>query len=116
MTELTGPEESSAQPSRDWPGLDAAAIPDAVVAQALTGLEALPATPVEEHEEAYARLHDELLDALNAKPQDIEPQDLQSQGLAPRDAGPRDPGPRTPGPPTPGPRATGASDATDGGA
>ncbi len=111
MTELTGPEESSAQPSRDWPGLDAGAIADAVVAQALTVLETLPATPVEEHEEAYARLHDELLDALNAKPQD-----LQSQALAPKDAGPRDPGTRTPGPPTPGPRATGASDATDGGA
>ncbi|MFC9773690.1 MULTISPECIES: hypothetical protein [unclassified Pseudarthrobacter] len=109
MTELTGPEESSAQPSRDWPGLDAAAIPDALVAQALTVLETLPATPVEEHEEAYARLHDELLHALNAKPQDVKPQDLQSQGLAPQDAGPQDPGTRTPGPPVPGPRGTGAT-------
>ncbi|WP_261620803.1 hypothetical protein [Pseudarthrobacter equi] len=92
MTELTGPEESSAQPSREWPGLDAAAIPDAVVAQALTVLETLPATPVEEHEEAYARLHDELLDALNAKPQDLEP---------------RDPATRTPGPQAPGTRVSG---------
>lgn len=108
MTELTGTEESSAQPSRDWPGLDAAAIPDAVVAQALTVLETLSATPVEEHEEAYARLHDELLDALNAKPRDIEPRDPQSPGFAPRD-----PGTRTPVPTTPGPRETGA---TDGGA
>jgi hypothetical protein len=103
MTELTGPEESSAQPSRDWPGLAAAAIPDAVVAQALTVLETLPATPVEEHEEAYTRLHDELLDALNANPQDVEPQDPQPPGLAAQDPGTR----------TPGPRDTGA---TDGGA
>ncbi|ACL39502.1 hypothetical protein Achl_1514 [Pseudarthrobacter chlorophenolicus A6] len=71
MTELTRPDESSAQPPRDWPGLDAAAIPDAVVAQALTVLANLPATPVEEHEEAYAKLHDELLEALNAKPQEL---------------------------------------------
>ncbi|KQQ89542.1 hypothetical protein [Arthrobacter sp. Leaf137] len=95
MTELTGPEESSAQPSREWPGLDAAAIPDAVVAQALTVLETLPATPVEEHEEAYARLHDELLDALNAKPQDLEPRDLAT---------------RTPGPQMPGTRVSGPAD------
>lgn len=95
MTELTGPGESSAQPSREWPGLDAAAIPDAVVAQALTVLETLPATPVEEHEEAYARLHDELLDALNAKPQDLEP---------------RDPATRTPGPQMPGTRVSGPAD------
>jgi hypothetical protein len=100
MTELTGPEESSAQPSRDWPGLDAAAIPDAVVAQALTVLETLPATPVEEHEEAYTRLNDELLDALNAKLQDVEPQDPQPPGLAAQDPGTR----------TPGPRDTGAAD------
>ncbi|MCY1675189.1 hypothetical protein OVA06_10805 [Pseudarthrobacter sp. SL88] len=100
MTELTGPEESSAQPSREWPGLDAAAIPDAVVAQALTVLETLPATPVEEHEEAYARLHDELLDALNAKPQDLEPRDLD----------PRDPATRTPGPQAPGTRVSGPAD------
>jgi len=95
MTELTGPEESSAQPSREWPGLDAAAIPDAVVAQALTVLKPLPATPVEEHEEAYARRHDELLDALNAKPQDLEPRDLAT---------------RTPGPQMPGTRVSGPAD------
>ena len=95
MTELTGPEESSAQPSREWPGLDAAALPDAVVAQALTVLETLPATPVEEHEEAYARLHDELLDALNARPQDLEPRDLAT---------------RTPGPQMPGTRVSGPAD------
>jgi hypothetical protein len=66
MTELTGPEEPAAQPSPDWPVLDAAAISDSAVSQALAALDGLPGTPVEHHEEAYALLHDGLLAALDS--------------------------------------------------
>ena len=60
MTELTEPKNPQ-QPSRrrTGPASDAAAIPDAVVAQALTRLGS-PAgqVPLTEHEEAYAGLHE----------------------------------------------------------
>ena len=68
MTELTGPEEPAAQPSPDWPRLDTPASKDPVVAEALAALDLLPEAPVEEHEAAYARLHDQLLEALDAGP------------------------------------------------
>lgn len=71
MTELTGSQEA-AQPSPDWPRLDQAAISDPTVSRALARLEALPQAPVAEHEAAYSRLHDELLEALNAEPETDE--------------------------------------------
>jgi hypothetical protein len=79
MTELTGSPEA-AQPSPDWPRLDTAAISDRVVAQALTRLDALPQAPAAEHEAAYSRLHDELLEALNADPENAQPTDNQLGG------------------------------------
>lgn len=75
MTELTGSEEA-AQPSPDWPRLDTAAINDSIVSQALERLEVLPQAPVTEHEAAYSRLHDELLEALNAEPENAEPENV----------------------------------------
>lgn len=71
MTELTG-SEVAAQPSPDWPRLDTAAINDSIVSQALERLEVLPQAPVADHEAAYGRLHDELLAALNAEPENAE--------------------------------------------
>ena len=70
MTEPTGREEPAAQPSPDWPRLDPAALKDPVVAEALAPLDLLPDAPLEDHEAAYARLHDQLMDALNAGPAD----------------------------------------------
>jgi hypothetical protein len=68
VTELTAPDEA-AQQSPDWPALDIASIGDPVVEQALTPLETLPGKPVGEHEAVYARLHDELLAALDVDPE-----------------------------------------------
>lgn len=67
MTELTGSLEA-AQPSPDWPPLDTSSISDPAVTQALSGLDEVPEKPVGDHESAYNRLHDELLEALNAEP------------------------------------------------
>jgi hypothetical protein len=77
MTELTGSPEA-AQPSPDWPRLDTAAISDPMVAQALARLDALPKAPVAEHEAAYSRLHDQLLEALNAEPGSSEQENVQA--------------------------------------
>ncbi len=70
MTELNGPKEPAAQPSPAWPRLNPGATQDPRVARALAVLEPLPGQPVEVHEAAYARLHDELHQALNEDPAD----------------------------------------------
>ena len=65
MTELTGPDAATAEPSPDWPEAPGAGITDPAVARALARLADLPQAPVAEHEAAYTALHDELLEALN---------------------------------------------------
>jgi len=69
MTELSHPDESgAAQPSPDWPRLNHDEVPDHLVQQSLARLDAVPGTPVAEHEAAYSELHDELRAALDADP------------------------------------------------
>jgi hypothetical protein len=69
MTELSHPDESAAaQPSLDWPRLNHSEVPDPLVQQSLARLDAVPGTPVTEHEAAYSELHDELRAALDADP------------------------------------------------
>jgi hypothetical protein len=69
MTELSHPDESAAaQPSLDWPPPSQAEVTDHLVQQSLGRLDALPQTPVSEHEAAYSELHDELRAALDADP------------------------------------------------
>jgi hypothetical protein len=69
MTELSHPDESAAaQPSPDWPRINHDEVPDHLVQQSLVRLDAVPGTPVAEHEAAYSELHDELRAALDADP------------------------------------------------
>ncbi len=69
MTELSHPDESAAaQPSPDWPVTSRPEVADHLVQQSLGRLDALPRTPVPEHEAVYSELHDELRAALDADP------------------------------------------------
>ncbi len=69
MTELSQPDSATAaQPSPDWPRAGQAEVADHLVQQSLGRLDALPRTPVAEHEAVYSELHDELRAALDADP------------------------------------------------
>lgn len=78
MTELnTSPETDTDGPGVSWPaapnssgnaessGHSAGAVEDASVAAVLNSLADIPSLPVGGHADAYAALHDALLDALN---------------------------------------------------
>jgi hypothetical protein len=88
MTELTEPEPAAAQPSPDWSQASDTGVTDAVVAQALARLGALPQVPVAEHETVYNELHDELLAALNS---DAANSDAANSDPASSDPGNSDP-------------------------
>jgi hypothetical protein len=68
MTELTEPDDATAQPGPEWPQPGAQDIPDPQVAQAVARLFEIPGIPVADHEAVYDGLHDELLAALNSDP------------------------------------------------
>jgi len=79
MTELTEPDDSTAQPAPEWPraasqdiGQD---ITDPQVAQATARLLEIPGLPAAEHEAVYNELHDDLLSALNSDPVSSNPID-----------------------------------------
>ncbi|MDQ0769762.1 hypothetical protein QF031_002511 [Pseudarthrobacter defluvii] len=74
MTELTEPDDSTAQPAPEWPnaamrdiGQDGA---DPQVGRAMARLLDIPGLPAADHESVYNELHDELLAALNSDPID----------------------------------------------
>ena len=74
MTELTEPDDSTAQPTPDWPQAasreSGQEITDPQVARAVARLTDIPGLPAAEHEAVYNELHDELLAALNNDPID----------------------------------------------
>jgi len=77
MTELTDPDDSTAQPAPEWPraasqdaGQD---ISDPEVARITARLRDIPGLPAAEHEAVYNELHDELLSALNSDPVNSDP-------------------------------------------
>ena len=74
MTELTEPDDSTAQPAPEWPhaamrdrGQETT---DPQVARAMVRLLDIPGLPTADHETVYNELHDELLAALNSDPID----------------------------------------------
>jgi hypothetical protein len=68
MTELSPLDESAAaQPFPEWPG-GPAEVADHLVQQSLAPLNALPGSPVADHEAVYNELHDHLRAALDADP------------------------------------------------
>ncbi|UKA72698.1 hypothetical protein [Arthrobacter sp. FW306-06-A] len=74
MTELTEPDDSTAQPAPEWPqpvaGDNGQRISDPQVARAVARLSGIPGLPAADHEAVYNGLHDELLAALNSDPID----------------------------------------------
>jgi len=79
MTELTEPNDSTAQPAPEWPRAalqdTAQEITDPQVARATARLLEIPGLPVAEHEALYNELHDRLLAALNSDPVSSTPID-----------------------------------------
>jgi hypothetical protein len=62
----SGTPAGTAEAQLDWPPLQAEPIgQDQAVAALLGRLGSLPALPVSDHGEVYARLHDDLAEALN---------------------------------------------------
>ena len=74
MTELTEPDDSTAQPTPEWPQAaspdNGQEITDPQVARAVARLSDIPGLPASDHEVVYNELHDELLAALNSDPID----------------------------------------------
>ncbi|MFC4398153.1 MULTISPECIES: hypothetical protein [Micrococcaceae] len=74
MTELTEPDDSTAQPTPEWPQAasrdSGQEISDPQVARAVARLSDIPGLPAADHEAVYNGLHDELLAALNSDPID----------------------------------------------
>ncbi|VXB10017.1 conserved hypothetical protein [Arthrobacter sp. 9AX] len=69
MSELSPLDESAAaQPFPEWPSGSHAEVADHLVQRSLAPLNALPGTPVAEHEAIYNELHDHLRAALDADP------------------------------------------------
>jgi hypothetical protein len=72
MTELTDPDDSTAQPAPEWPRAASQdigqGIADPQVARIVARLLDIPGLPTAEHEAVYNELHDELLSALNSDP------------------------------------------------
>lgn len=65
-----GPVTENSEPSRpevQWP-YPASSTGDPLVDRALAVLDNVPATPVAEHGDLYAAIHDSLLEALDAEP------------------------------------------------
>ena len=83
MTELTEPDDATAQPAAEWPQPGGQDITDLQVAQAAARLLDIPGLPAADHESVYNRLHDELLAALNSDPADIDPGETDPAGGAP---------------------------------
>ncbi|MDQ0664937.1 hypothetical protein QFZ35_003435 [Arthrobacter ulcerisalmonis] len=82
MTELTEPDDATAQPAPEWPQPGAQVITDPQVAQALATLPDIPGLPAADHESVYNGLHDELLAALNSDPPDGDPSETNPVGGA----------------------------------
>lgn len=80
MTELTEPDDATAQPAPEWPDAAGQDITDPRVAQATARLLDLPGLPAAEHEAVYNKLHDELLAALNNDPTANDPTDSDPAG------------------------------------
>ena len=72
MTELTEPDDSTAQPAPEWPHAAMRDLgqetTDPQVARAMARLLDIPGLPTADHETVYNELHDELLAALNSDP------------------------------------------------
>ncbi|MFF2844623.1 hypothetical protein [Paenarthrobacter sp. NPDC057981] len=65
MTEIPAPEPDDS--NVQWPE-PAHATGDALVDKALSILDGVPDVPLEDHGELYTRIHDSLLEALDAEP------------------------------------------------
>lgn len=93
MTELTEPDDATAQPATSWPQPSGQDVTDPQVAQAVARLSDIPGLPVEDHGTVYDGLHDELLAALNADPADTGSSDADVAGTEPTRTGSALPGP-----------------------
>ena len=74
MTELTEPDDSTGQPTPEWPQHASRGsgqeITDPQVARAVARLSDIPGLPAADHEAVYNELHDQLLAALDSDPID----------------------------------------------
>ena len=93
MTELTEPDDATAQPAPEWPQPGGMDLTDPRVAQAVARLFDMPGLPVPDHVTVYDDLHDELLAALNADPADADPASADPAKTAPTGTGSTLPGP-----------------------
>lgn len=93
MTELTEPDDATAQPAPEWPQPGGMDLTDPRVAQAVARLFDMPGLPVPDHGTVYDDLHDELLAALNADPADADPAGADPAKTAPTGTGSTLPGP-----------------------
>ena len=93
MTELTEPDDATAQPAPEWPQPGGMDLTDPRVAQAVARLFDMPGLPVPDHGTVYDDLHDELLAALNADPADADPEGADPAKTAPTGTGSTLPGP-----------------------
>lgn len=93
MTELTEPDDATAQPAPEWPQPGGVDLTDPRVAQAVARLFDMPGLPVPDHGTVYDDLHDELLAALNADPADADPAGADPAKTAPTGTGSTLPGP-----------------------
>lgn len=93
MTELTEPDDATAQPAPEWPQPGGMDLTDPRVAQAVARLFDMPGLPVPDHVTVYDDLHDELLAALNADPADADPAGADPAKTAPTGTGSTLPGP-----------------------
>lgn len=93
MTELTDPDDATAQPAPEWPQPGGMDLTDPRVAQAVARLFDMPGLPVPDHGTVYDDLHAELLAALNADPADTDPAGADPAKTAPTGTGSTLPGP-----------------------
>jgi hypothetical protein len=98
MTELTEPDDATAQPAPEWPQPGGMDLTDPRVAQAVARLFDMPGLPVPDHGTVYDDLHDELLAALNADPADTDPAEADPAGADPAKTAPTGTGSTVPGP------------------